>query len=188
LQQTESRLRALRVSSGQSLRAAARAIGVSDTYLSAVERGAVPPSEMCCRRLANVYGVEIDDLFAIAGIVPSEMRAWISGDAARLSQIRRLMEEPMTGHPGRGRRRGGGGRSGPEAGRVVSNALRPRARRASVSSSAPAVPAGSSRAASPAPSSSFVSPVRSRAEGPASRARRRRARRRRCQGALRGAG
>lgn len=92
--QTESRLRELRVSRGQSLRAVAHAIGVSDTYLSAIERGTVPASEMCCRRLAKAYGVEINDLFAIAGIVPSDMRAWISSDAARLSQIRRLMEEP----------------------------------------------------------------------------------------------
>ncbi|MCX5355705.1 XRE family transcriptional regulator (plasmid) [Streptomyces mirabilis] len=59
-----SRLRELRVARGLSLRALARATGMSATLLSQVERNVTEPSLSTLRKLTHAYGIHMADLFA----------------------------------------------------------------------------------------------------------------------------
>jgi transcriptional regulator with XRE-family HTH domain len=56
------------------LREMAKKIGVSPTYLSKVERDEFPPpAEDKVRKIANVLGLDADELLALAGRVASDL-------------------------------------------------------------------------------------------------------------------
>ena len=58
------RLRAVRIQQGRSLRDVGDAAGVSESFISQVERGLTSPSVITLRRIANALNVHIIELFA----------------------------------------------------------------------------------------------------------------------------
>ena len=62
-----TRLRALREARGLLQREVARAAGVTQAYVSHLERGRVGASPATLRRLAAVLGVDPDELLRLAG-------------------------------------------------------------------------------------------------------------------------
>ncbi len=57
-----------------SLRAFAKKVGVSPTYLSKVERDEFPPpAEDKVRKIAEIFGSDVDELLALAGKVSSDL-------------------------------------------------------------------------------------------------------------------
>lgn len=61
-----------------SLRGVADKIGMSPTYLSKIERGMLPASAEATRKLAEVLGVPVDDLFAHADKIDPELEKEIA--------------------------------------------------------------------------------------------------------------
>lgn len=61
------RLRELRKTTGQSIFAVGRAIGVSGSYISQIENGKRPASDSVLVALAELYGVNKDELFGYYG-------------------------------------------------------------------------------------------------------------------------
>ncbi|MCH8999533.1 MAG: helix-turn-helix transcriptional regulator [Proteobacteria bacterium] len=56
------------------LREMAKKIGVSPTYLSKVERDDFPPpAEDKVRKIAEIFGIDVDELLALAGKVSSDL-------------------------------------------------------------------------------------------------------------------
>ncbi len=56
------------------LREMAKKIGVSPTYLSKVERDEfLPPAEDKVRKIAEIFGIDVDELLALAGKVSSDL-------------------------------------------------------------------------------------------------------------------
>ncbi len=56
------------------LREMAKKIGVSPTYLSKVERDEFPPpAEDKVRKIAEIFGIDVDELLALAGKVSSDL-------------------------------------------------------------------------------------------------------------------
>ena len=56
------------------LREMAKKIGVSPTYLSKVEREDFPPpAEDKVRKIAEIFGIDVDELLALAGKVSSDL-------------------------------------------------------------------------------------------------------------------
>ncbi len=70
-------LRRHRKTSGLSLRALAKQLGVDAAYLSRVENGAVPPSEQLLRGLAANLDLSLDELFLLAGRLPESLRHFV---------------------------------------------------------------------------------------------------------------
>ena len=69
------RVRALRRAEEFGLREFAKKMSMSPTYLSRVERGEVPPpAEKKVVAIAQALGQNPDELMALAGRVPSELR------------------------------------------------------------------------------------------------------------------
>jgi transcriptional regulator with XRE-family HTH domain len=62
------RLRALRVGRRRTLREVAEAAGVSESFVSQVERGRTGASVASLQRLAGALGIEVSDLFASDGL------------------------------------------------------------------------------------------------------------------------
>jgi transcriptional regulator with XRE-family HTH domain len=79
-----------------SVRQVAQRIGVEPSYLSKIERGAVPPpSEETTCRLAHELGEDPDVLLALAGKVSSELLEIIRKRPAVFADlIRQLKEAP----------------------------------------------------------------------------------------------
>jgi DNA-binding transcriptional MerR regulator len=92
------RLRAMRHARGLSLRDAARAAGLSMSFVSAVERGTVGASVSSLQRLTRAYGATLLALFAAqpesGGIVhPAERPVLHIGDGVRIEQLARGAEQ-----------------------------------------------------------------------------------------------
>ena len=68
-----SLIRRLRVERSESLRSAARDLGVDPSYLSRIEAGTRMPSEDVERRITSHYGVPKDLLDLAAGRVPVDV-------------------------------------------------------------------------------------------------------------------
>lgn len=69
-----AKVRRLREKKKIGLRKFAQMVGMSPTYLSKVERGEFkPPTEGKVRAIANVLGLDGDELLALAGRVSSDL-------------------------------------------------------------------------------------------------------------------
>lgn len=68
------RLRLVRQERGVSLTELARSAGISDSYLSEVERGVVSPSARVLRRLAECLGVPLSALMDEKGLVGARLK------------------------------------------------------------------------------------------------------------------
>jgi transcriptional regulator with XRE-family HTH domain len=85
------RIRLLRRERGLTQRQLAAAVGLDFTYLSKVEndRGE-PPGEETVRKLADVLAVDVEDLLALAGKVPAELKTRALKDVEFARFLRRL--------------------------------------------------------------------------------------------------
>ena len=79
------RLRSLRTKKGMTLRALAKVISVSFTYLSKIENGKVEytPAPDTIRALAKALDVDPLELLKLAGKVPPELEELVVGTRAR---------------------------------------------------------------------------------------------------------
>ncbi len=69
-----TRLRELRTQTGMTLRELANKVSVNYTYLSKIENGVLPPpSEKVILQLAEALNADKDELFTLAGIIPSDI-------------------------------------------------------------------------------------------------------------------
>lgn len=66
-------LRSAREAKGQSLRSAARELGVDPSYLSRVETGERQPSADLCQRAGSLYEIDGDSLALSAGDIPADV-------------------------------------------------------------------------------------------------------------------
>lgn len=84
-------LRAQRENVSIGYREASRSIGVSDTYLGAIEHGyhETPPSEEVLRAMARLYKADLDVILCAAGRVPESVERWIVSDVRRMRALRR---------------------------------------------------------------------------------------------------
>lgn len=64
-----------------SLRSVQRLCGISNSYLSLIEKGERLPGPKLLRRLANLYGVEVEGLLRKAGYLESD------GDAPQRDEV-----------------------------------------------------------------------------------------------------
>ena len=115
------RVRVLRAEQGWGLRKFAKAVGVSPTYLSKIERGEFPPpAEDKVVAIADALGQDRDEFLALAGRVASDLTEVIRGHpkelAALLRAIHSLPPEAIRTLSETARRLKGG-RSGSGAGR-----------------------------------------------------------------------
>jgi transcriptional regulator with XRE-family HTH domain len=111
------RVRVLRVEQGWGLRKFAKAVGVSPTYLSKIERGEFPPpAEDKVVAIADALGQDRDELLALAGRVASDLaeviRARPKELGALLRAIRDLPPEAVRTLSETARRMGSGGAKG----------------------------------------------------------------------------
>jgi transcriptional regulator with XRE-family HTH domain len=85
-----ARLRSLREGRGLSMKALADAAGVSESFLSQVERGAANPSVASLRRIAQGLGTSVGSLFEDGG---SSGRLTRAADRPRLTHPQRKWED-----------------------------------------------------------------------------------------------
>lgn len=72
------------------LREMATKIGVSPTYLSKVERDEFPPpAEDKVRKIAEIFGTDVDELLALAGKVSSDLSDIIRRNPVELAALLR---------------------------------------------------------------------------------------------------
>lgn len=72
------------------LREMAKMIGVSPTYLSKVERDEFPPpAEDKVRKIAEIFGSDVDELLALAGRVSSDLSEIIREQPRELAALLR---------------------------------------------------------------------------------------------------
>jgi transcriptional regulator with XRE-family HTH domain len=90
------RLREARKGSGPgfTLRGFARAVGVSPTFISKMERGHFnPPSAETVKRMALLLGVDPDGLLALAGKIDPDLAAIISQKPRAMARLLRTVHE-----------------------------------------------------------------------------------------------
>lgn len=92
-------IRRRREAAGLSLRRMAERIDVSPAYLSRVERGLVPPSEVLLRAAARVLRADAEELLLLGGRIPASWRKAIVGAPARTVEILRQALPDCTGEP-----------------------------------------------------------------------------------------
>lgn len=90
------RIRSLRLSKGISLRAVAEAAGVSESFLSQVERGVASPSVASLRRIAEALGESVGSFFE-GPVVPGKVVR--VRDRRRLVHPRRHWEDVLLTPP-----------------------------------------------------------------------------------------
>ncbi len=72
------------------LREMAKKIGVSPTYISKVERDEFPPpAEDKVRKIAEIFGIDVDELLALAGKVSSDLSEIIRENPRELAALLR---------------------------------------------------------------------------------------------------
>jgi HTH-type transcriptional regulator, competence development regulator len=127
------RVRTLRAEQGWGLRKFAKAVGVSPTYLSKIERGEFPPpAEDKVVAIADALGQDRDELLALAGRVASDLadviRARPRELSALLRAIRDLSPEEIQAVAEAAQRIASGGRGGGSGRRdgAVGYTVRPR--------------------------------------------------------------
>lgn len=77
-------IRRRREAAGLTLRGMAEKVHVSPAYLSRVERGNVPPSDVLVKATARVLGADPEELLLLAGRVPANWRKIIAASPARV--------------------------------------------------------------------------------------------------------
>jgi transcriptional regulator with XRE-family HTH domain len=88
------RVRTLRVEQGWGLRKFAKAVGVSPTYLSKIERGEFPPpAEDKVVAIADALGQDRDELLALAGRVASDLADVIRDRPRELGALLRAIRD-----------------------------------------------------------------------------------------------
>ncbi|MGN0879862.1 MAG: helix-turn-helix domain-containing protein [Oligosphaeraceae bacterium] len=65
-----------------SMRGVAQKIGISPTYLNKIERGEQPASEETIRKLAEVFGVPADEIFAHAKRIDPDLEETLAAHEA----------------------------------------------------------------------------------------------------------
>jgi transcriptional regulator with XRE-family HTH domain len=95
-------LRRERMAKKIGLREMARKIDMSPTYLSMIERGEyAPPAEEKVREIAKLIGCDEDELLALAGRVPSDLRDIIKERALEVGPfLREVFAVPLPTVPG----------------------------------------------------------------------------------------
>lgn len=87
------RVRALRAEQGWGLRKFAKAVGVSPTYLSKIERGEFPPpAEDKVVAIADTLGQDRDELLALAGRIATELAEVIRSQPRELAALLRVLQ------------------------------------------------------------------------------------------------
>jgi transcriptional regulator with XRE-family HTH domain len=81
-------LRRLRTERGESLRSAARELGVDASYLSRIESGAKVPSVQLQQRASEHYEVKADVLYLAAGHVPPDVMTILREHPELLDKLR----------------------------------------------------------------------------------------------------
>ena len=81
-------LRSARQAKGESLRSAAKAIGVDPSYLSRVEGGEKAPSEALRERVRSHYDLDRDVLALAAGDVPEDVLVILQRHPEALKELR----------------------------------------------------------------------------------------------------
>jgi HTH-type transcriptional regulator, competence development regulator len=85
------RIQRLRRELGLTQRDVAGKLGIDFTYLSKLENNrGEPPSEETVRKLAEVLGADAEELLALAGRVPAELRELAQNDVEFARFLRRL--------------------------------------------------------------------------------------------------
>ena len=84
------RLRSLRRERGLTQRQLATLVDLDFTYLSKLENGADIPGEHAVERLASALEADADELLALAGKLPAELREWRDHDPRAFRLLRRL--------------------------------------------------------------------------------------------------
>ena len=91
------RIRRVRKARGLGLRATAREVGISATFLSRIESGkedAVPREEVI-RKLAELLGENFDELMSLAGRIPEEVKEQVREDPRMPEFLRRVREQKI---------------------------------------------------------------------------------------------
>lgn len=70
-------LKQLRKKKNLTTRGVGELLGISSNYVSEIERGMKSPSDKLLRELANLYGVDEDELFALAERVSLRVQEFI---------------------------------------------------------------------------------------------------------------
>lgn len=90
----------LRARAGISRREAAAALEITKSYLWRLEHtypGVGAPSDALVHRLAQLYGVESDLIFAAAGMVPDDLRDRFATEPAFLYIVRTALDWAIYG-------------------------------------------------------------------------------------------
>jgi HTH-type transcriptional regulator, competence development regulator len=84
------RLRSIRTSRGLGMCACAKKAGISNTYMSRLERSLdpSPPTEATLREFARLYDCDLDELLCLAKRVPSDVASIIAADVGMASFLR----------------------------------------------------------------------------------------------------
>lgn len=82
-------LRRLRTERGQSLRGAAKDLGVDPSYLSKVERGRKPLPETLRDRVTDYYDADPDFLAAASGAMPPDVVQILAAHPEAIEELRR---------------------------------------------------------------------------------------------------
>jgi len=80
LLQLGEKLKGLRKEKGLSLTEVGKAVDLSHNFLSEVERGKKQPSLEKIRLLANLYGIDEDELFSIVNQLPLRVQELVESD------------------------------------------------------------------------------------------------------------
>lgn len=90
-------LRQLRRSKGVSQRELAEKVGVDFSYISKVENDRLPPPAAdTIVRICDALGVKPDDLLALTGKMPSDVKEMLSASPAAQQFIRQAQEMKLT--------------------------------------------------------------------------------------------
>src|SRR6218665_2616920 len=82
-------LRELREQRGESLRGAAKSLGVDPSYLSKVERGAKPVPERLRPKLASYYDTSSEELAIAEGLVPTDIASILLEHPELIDELRK---------------------------------------------------------------------------------------------------
>lgn len=86
-------LRDLRTQRGESLRSAARGVGVDAAHLARIESGEKEPSGSLCARLSGYYAAEPDEIYLAAGRLPPDVVELLLQHPEEIQELRERVQE-----------------------------------------------------------------------------------------------